>query len=152
MKSEKIISIFSREMKKESPAYTSNRDSCLRFVEDYKHLKPLCNFASHGYMAVGYSFKSIYRNNYGSSLVAQMVKNLPGNQETWLRSLNQEDPLEKEMVTHSSILAWIIPWTKQLVGPSSWSLKESDMTEKLTFSLHFHREIWSATCWSRLIS
>ena len=45
----------------------------------------------------------------GASLVAQMVKNLPGMQETWVRSLGWEDPLEKGMATHSSILAWRIP-------------------------------------------
>ena len=48
-----------------------------------------------------------------SSLVAQMVKNLPAMWETWVRSLGQEDPLEKEMATHSSILAWKIPWTEE---------------------------------------
>ena len=47
-----------------------------------------------------------------SPLVAQMVKNLPAMQETWVRSLSQEDPLEKEMATHSGTLAWKIPWTK----------------------------------------
>ena len=45
-----------------------------------------------------------------SSLVAQRLKCLPGMQETWVRSLGQEDPLEKEMTTHSSTLAWRIPW------------------------------------------
>ena len=45
------------------------------------------------------------------SLVAQLVKNLPAIQETWVRSLGWEAPLEKGMATHSSILAWIIPWT-----------------------------------------
>ena len=49
----------------------------------------------------------------GASLVAQMVKHLPTMQETWVRSLGQEDPLEKEMATHFSILAWRIPWTKE---------------------------------------
>ena len=44
-----------------------------------------------------------------ASLVAQMVKNLPAMQETWVQSLGQEDPLEKRMATHSSILAWRIP-------------------------------------------
>ena len=44
-------------------------------------------------------------------MVAQMVKNLPAMQETWVQSLVQEDPLEKEMATQSSILAWEIPWT-----------------------------------------
>ena len=45
----------------------------------------------------------------GASLVAQMIKNLPAVQETWVFSLDQEDPLEKGMATHSSILAWRIP-------------------------------------------
>ena len=46
-----------------------------------------------------------------ASLVAQLVKNLPAMQETWVRSLGWEDPLEKGKATHSSILAWRIPWT-----------------------------------------
>ena len=50
----------------------------------------------------------------GASLVARMEKNLPAMQETWVQSLGQEDPLEKEMETHSSILAWRIPWTERL--------------------------------------
>ena len=49
----------------------------------------------------------------GASLVAQLVKNLPVMQETWVQSLGWEDPLEKEMATHSSILAWRIPWTEE---------------------------------------
>ena len=48
-----------------------------------------------------------------ASLVAQTVQHLPAMQETWVRSLGQEDPLEKEMATHSSILAWRIPWTEE---------------------------------------
>ena len=47
---------------------------------------------------------------YWVSLVAQTVKNLPTMQETWVQSLGQEDPLDKGMATHSSILAWRIPW------------------------------------------
>ena len=46
-----------------------------------------------------------------ASLVAQLVKNLPAMRETWVRSLGWEDPLEKGKATHSSILAWKIPWT-----------------------------------------
>ena len=46
-------------------------------------------------------------------MVTQMVKNLPAMQEIWVRSLGQEDRLEKEMATHSSILAWRIPWTEK---------------------------------------
>ena len=49
-------------------------------------------------------------------MVAQMVKNLLAMQETWVQSLGQKDPLEKEMATHSSILTWKIPWTEQPVG------------------------------------
>ena len=45
--------------------------------------------------------------------MAQMVKNLPAMQETWVQSLDWEDPLEKGMATHPSILAWRIPWTKK---------------------------------------
>ena len=47
-----------------------------------------------------------------ASLIAQLVKNLPTMQETWVQFLGWEDPLEKEMATHSSILAWEIPWTQ----------------------------------------
>ena len=47
------------------------------------------------------------------SLLAQLVKNLSAMQETWVRSLGQEYPLEKETATHSSILAWRIPWTEE---------------------------------------
>ena len=50
------------------------------------------------------------------SLVAQMVKNLPAMLETWVRSLSLEYPLEKETATHSSVLAWEIPWTKRPDG------------------------------------
>ena len=51
-----------------------------------------------------------------ASLVAQTVKNLPAMQETQVQSLGQEDPLEKGMVTHSSILAWRLPWTEEPTG------------------------------------
>ena len=54
-----------------------------------------------------------------ASLIAQMVKNLPAMQETQVQSLGQEDPLEKGMAIHSSILAWRIPWTKELGGLQS---------------------------------
>ena len=54
-----------------------------------------------------------------ASLVAQMVKNLPAMWETWVRSLGGEDPLEKEMAIHSSVLAWRSPWTKEPGGLQS---------------------------------
>ena len=53
-------------------------------------------------------------------------------QETWVRSLGWEDPLEEGMATHSSILAWRIPWTEEPGGLQSMGHKESDMTERLS--------------------
>ena len=71
-----------------------------------------------------------------ASLVAQRVKDPPAMQETrvqsWVQSLGQEDPLEKGMATHSSILAWRIPWTEEPGGLHR--VAESDMTERLTFT------------------
>ena len=66
------------------------------------------------------------------SLVAQMVKNLPAMRETWVQSLGQGDPLEKGMATHSSILAWRVPWTEEpsRLQRSPWGHTESDMTEQ----------------------
>ena len=64
--------------------------------------------------------------------MAQLVKNLPAMQETWVRSLGWEDPLEKEKATHSSILVWRIPWT--IHGLPLFGGKESDMTERLSLS------------------
>ena len=57
--------------------------------------------------------------NLEISQVAQQVKNLPAMKETWVHSLGWEDPLEKEMAMHSSILAWRIPWTEELDGLQS---------------------------------
>ena len=53
---------------------------------------------------------------YTLSKKLRLVKHLPAMQETWVRSLGWEDPLEKEMAPHSSILAWRIPWTEELVA------------------------------------
>ena len=64
-----------------------------------------------------------------------MVRNLPAMQETWIQSLGCEDPLEKGMADHSSILSWTIPWTKESGGPTG--RRESDMTEGLT---HTHTQ------------
>ena len=63
-----------------------------------------------------------------------MVKDLPALQEIWVQSLGQEDPLEKEMGTHSSTLAWKIPWTEEPGRLQSLGSLESDTTERL----HFH--------------
>ena len=71
--------------------------------------------------------------------MVQRLKRLPAMWETWVRSLGQEDPLEKEMATHSSILAWRIPWTEELGRLQSTGCKESDTTERLHF--HFHDKL-----------
>ena len=62
--------------------------------------------------------------------MSQTIKNLSAMQEIWVRSLDWDDPLEKEMATHSSIPAWRIPWTGEPGRlQSTGSQKESDMTE-----------------------
>ena len=63
-----------------------------------------------------------------ASLIAQLVKSLPAMRETWVRFLGWEDPLEKGMATHSSILAWRIPWTEEPGKLLSMGSKESDTT------------------------
>ena len=64
-----------------------------------------------------------------ASLVGQRVKRLPAMQEPRARSLGQEDPLEKEMATHSSVLAWKIPWTEEPGGLQSMELQRVEKTE-----------------------
>ena len=59
------------------------------------------------------------------------MKNFPAMQKTWARSLYQEDPLQKEVATHSSILAWRIPWTEEPGGLESMGWQESDTTQQL---------------------
>ena len=61
--------------------------------------------------------------------VAQMINNPPAMQETLVQSLGREDPLEKEMPTHSSIIAWRIPWTEKPTRLSPWDRKQLDTTE-----------------------
>ena len=61
----------------------------------------------------------VFLISFGASLVAQTLKRLPAMRETWVRSLGRKDPLEKEMATHSSILAWRIPWTEEPGGLQS---------------------------------
>ena len=72
--------------------------------------------------------------------MAQRVKRLPAMQETQVRYLDWEDPLEKAMATHSGTLAWKIPWTEKPGSLQSMGHKESDTTERLHFHLFtFHR-------------
>ena len=61
--------------------------------------------------------------------MAQTVKRLRTMRETWVQSLGREDLLKKEMATHSSILAWKMPWMEEPGGLQSWGRKDSDITE-----------------------
>ena len=88
-------------------------------------------------------------------MVAQIVKTLTAMWDTRVQSLGQEDPLEKGMATHSSILAWRIPWTEdpgKLYSP--WSRKEIEMTVQLTLSLFTYKRMklkYSASrCWTSI--
>ena len=65
----------------------------------------------------------VFLISFGASLVAQTLKRLPAMRDTWVRSLGGKDRLEKEMATHSSILAWEIPWTEESGGYSPWGHK-----------------------------
>ena len=73
----------------------------------------------------------------GASLVPETVKNPPAMQETWVLSLGGEDSLEKGMATHSSILAWRIPWTEEL-GRLQSSRVENSWTRLSNQHFHFH--------------
>ena len=64
-----------------------------------------------------------FRGYFRDSLGAQMVKNLPAMQDTWVQSLVWKHPLKKGMATHSSVLAWEIPWTEEPGGPQSMALQ-----------------------------
>ena len=79
---------------------------------------------------------------FGASLIAQSVKNPPAMQQTQVQSLGWEDPLEKEMASHSSILAWRIPWIEEPGGLQSTGLQEWDTTERLN---HHRHQGWQQT-------
>ena len=68
------------------------------------------------------------------SVVAQLVKNLTAMQKIQVHSLGRDDPLEEEMATHPSFLAWRVPWTEEPGRYSPWGCKELETTERLTHS------------------
>ena len=80
----------------------------------------------------GFCHKTTHYKHYWASLVAQMVENLPAVRETHIRSLGQDDPLEKYTATHSSILARRIQWTEEPSELQSMGLQSVGPTEQLT--------------------
>jgi len=87
-----------------------------------------------------------------TSLVAKVIKSLFAMQETQVQSQHQEYPLEKEMATHSSILAWKIHGRRSLACYSTWGRKDSDITERLCFLSFFHslKRIFSSSLLSAI--
>ena len=84
----------------------------------------------------GQKSRQDHRYSFVASLIVQLVKNLPTMWQTWVQSLGQEDHLEKEMATHSSILAWRIPWREEPGGYNPPGRKESETTERLHSLTH----------------
>ena len=85
----------------------------------------------------------------GASLIAQLVKSLTAVKETWVQFLGREDPLEKEMAPHSSILAWRVPWTEEPGELQPLGSQKLDMTEWLT---HHHHHVWQRPQGTLIIS
>ena len=79
--------------------------------------------------------KLVVLSLYRASLVAQKLKRLPAMRETWVQSLGWQDPLEREMATHSSILAWRIPWTEEPSGFMGSQRVRYDRVTSLSLSL-----------------
>ena len=86
-------------------------------------------------------FSYVYKLPYiRASLTTQLVNHLPAMQETWVQFLGREDPLKKEMATHSSILAWRIPWTEEPGWLQSMGSQESDTTQRLNHHHHVYKQ------------
>ena len=101
---------LSEKKKKKNPSFTDSctikkkKLNCIYFLSDFIISFLLLNL---GLICSSFFFVK------GASLVVETAKNLPAMQETWVQSLSQEDPLEKGMATHSSVLAWKIPCTEE---------------------------------------
>ena len=94
-------------------------------------------------------FRILWERYQGASLIAQLVKNLPAMQETWFRSLGQEDPLEKEMATHSNTRAWRIPWAEEPGWCGPWDHKELEKEEQKFPKISRRKEI--IKIWAEII-
>ena len=126
-----VFTVFSYPVISLNPVF----DSIYRYLKGFPGSTPgkesACNAGDPGWIpelgrsseeGIGYPLQYSW-----ASLVAQMVENLPAMLKPWVWFLGWEDSLEEGMATHSSILAWRIPWTEELCGP--WDHKESDMTK-----------------------
>ena len=89
----------------------------------------------YGVARVGHDLATKHTSQRGEASGGSDSKESDAMWETWVQSLGLEDPLEKRMATHSSILAWRIPWTEEPGGLQSWGGKESDTTEQLPLPL-----------------
>ena len=97
------------------------------------HLRSLGKMCNHGNPKDLFPVQGIKRGFPGGTSGKEPACQCRRRQRPGVRSLGGEDPLEEEMTTHSSILAWRIPWTKRsLAGYSPWGCKESDTTERLS--------------------
>ena len=105
-------------LKKEMAVHSSTLAWKIPWTEELDRLQ------SMGSQRVGHDWAT------SLSLIAKSVKNLPAMQDTQVRSLCQKDPLENEMATHCSILAWRIPWTEEPGGLQSMGLQKSDLVTK----------------------
>ena len=92
---------------------------CLEISMDRKAWQAIVHGVAKSQTRLGDQVQHSTKTMRGASLVAQMLKNLPAMQETQVLSLGQEDPLEKGISTHSSVLAWKIPWTEEPGGLQS---------------------------------
>ena len=97
-------------------------DVCSMF---YRHMTLTVNLTNKTYFKVVWERGRKEKENQLDYTIAQQVKNLPVTQEMWIWSLGQEDPLEKELATHSTILAWKIPRTEESSGLQSMESQKS---------------------------
>ena len=105
---------------------------------------PCCAWAFSSCREWGYFLLQTMGSRIWALILAQRIKHLPAMQETQVRSLGWEDPLEKEMATHSNILAWRIPCTVEPGGYSPWGCKKSDTTEWTSLSFYQRLNSWGA--------
>ena len=94
---------------------------------------------------------SLLRFKVGANLVAQMEKNLPVMWETWVQSLGPEDLLAKEMATHSSILAWRIPWREESGGLQFMGSQRVGHDWELSLHYYFHFHTWAVFLYGKIL-